>query len=285
MNTALLRAIRPHQWIKNALVFAPVLLSHRFADNYTWLNAARAFAAFSAAASAVYVINGLIDAKWDREHPTKRKRPFASGTISRATGTWMISVLMALSAVAAYSLPRGFIWMLAGYLAVGIWYSLQGRSLALVDVVALAGLYTLRVLAGGAATGIVISPWTLGASLFLFLSLALAKRYSELLTHGPSSGRGYEATDVPLLSSMGLASGYLTALVIAIYLQTPEVHRLYRRPEWIWLICPVYLLWISRIWLLAGRGEVKDDPLLFSLRDRATYFLAAVASAFFVRAL
>jgi 4-hydroxybenzoate polyprenyltransferase len=286
---ALLRSLRMHQWAKNLLVFAPLLLSHNQFHPARLLGATLAFVSFSLCASGVYLLNDLLDLESDRRHAKKRFRPLASGQLSIATALAAVPLLTgAAFAIAAFALPRNFLITLACYWAATLAYSLYLKSKLLIDVVTLASLYTVRIIAGGAATRIAVSPWTLGFSVALFLSLALVKRYSELrgLTETDfAHGRAYQAADVSILSSAGLASGYMSIVVMALYINSPEVSLLYSRPLWLGPICLVQIYFVSRFWLLAHRGKVEEDPVIFALRDPVNLLLAAIACVFVFLAL
>lgn len=280
----LVRALRAHQWVKNLLVFVPLLLAHRMFEWELLLRCAVGFGAWSLCASGGYLFNDLLDAEADRRHPYKRQRPLAAGSLSRGAAAWGAAVLLAAGLAPAFAwLPASFGLMLLLYLALTVAYTLLLKRLVVVDVLVLAGLYTLRVLAGGHAASVEVSPWLLAFSMFLFLSLAFVKRYTELraLAHdstGPAR-RGYTAADTELLKSFGTASGYLSVLVLALYInQSREVTQLYRRPEALWLIGPCLLYWVTRVWLLAHRGRLHDDPVVFTVKDPASYAVGALVA-------
>lgn len=280
----MLRALRPHQWVKNSLLFTPLLLSHKIVVLATLQNAALAFAAFCLAASSVYITNDLLDLEADREHPRKRNRPFASGALPINIGVLMVPLLLGLSfTLSLFLLPRVFTIGLAAYVALSTTYSLYIKQQVLLDVFVLAGLYTLRVLAGGLATGITISPWLAAFSMFFFTSLAFLKRYSELLLlrdhqQHQFHRRDYAASDMDLLRSVGSASGFVSVLVLALYINSAEVLELYGRPEILWLVVPLFLYWVSRLWLFGHRGKVQDDPIVFAIKDPASYVIAALVA-------
>jgi 4-hydroxybenzoate polyprenyltransferase/phosphoserine phosphatase len=275
---AYLKAIRLHQWLKNVLVFVPVVMAHEWGNTTLLLQAAIAFLAFGLCASSVYVLNDLLDLEADRQHPTKRRRPFAAGMLSLRQGLLLIPLLLGAAFALALLLPPLFLAVLAVYYAATLAYSLRLKSAVLIDVLVLAGLYTLRVIAGGAATGLGPSFWLLAFSMFLFLSLALVKRYSELLLvqaqeKEVAAGRGYRLVDLETLAQFGMASGYAAVLVLALYINSTAVGALYRVPEALWLICPLFLYWISRVWLLARRNLMHQDPVLFAIEDRRSHWL------------
>lgn len=273
---ALLRALRPVQWLKNALLLVPLLLVHRAAEPELLLRAIFAAAVFSAAASAGYLLNDLLDAPADRQHPRKRHRPLAAGEVppafARAASLALSAGALGLGAL----LGAAFAGMVAIYLGLAGAYSAVLKRIAVADVLVLAGLYMHRVLAGGVATGVPVSPWLLVFCLFFFTSLALAKRSVELrgvrdreLARIP--GRGYRSGDLALLETAGVASGYLAVLVIGLYVNFDTARSLYQAPELLWGICPVMLFWITRVWLLVRREVLHDDPLVFAVRDPASY--------------
>ena len=279
---ALVKALRPHQWAKNILVFVALIAGHQVLRLDLLLQACQAFLAFCFAASAVYILNDLLDLEADRRHPRKRNRPFASGAASIPAGVGMIVALLAATAVATAYLPLAFVGLLILYLLLTTAYSAYLKRKVMIDVICLAGLYTLRILAGGAATSIVISPWLTAFSMFLFLSLAFAKRYTELSAAGASRdlvpGRGYMGSDIELIRSLGPTSGYLCVLVLCLYLNSPDVRVHYQRPEILWLACPLLLYWISRVWVLANRRQLDDDPVVFALRDRNSRVVGVLAA-------
>jgi 4-hydroxybenzoate polyprenyltransferase/phosphoserine phosphatase len=267
---AMLRALRPHQWSKNVLLFLPVLASHSLGAVWPVL---LGFFAFCLTASAVYVINDLVDLPADRAHPRKRRRPFASGELSAASGLAMTGgLLLAALVLGLFTGNPLFIGTLAVYLAATFAYSLWLKRKLIVDVLTLAGLYTIRIVAGGAAAGIVLSPWLLGFSMFLFLALAAVKRQAELMdqikTGRESSGRAYLVDDLPVLRSVALSSGHAAVLVMALYISSDAVQPLYARPELLWLVCPLLLYWLLRMVMMTHRGYMTDDPIVFAARDR-----------------
>ena len=280
---ALIQTLRPPQWAKNLLIFFPLLTAHRLADRIAVTAAFLAFVAFCAAASAGYVINDVIDLASDRSHRSKRRRPFASGALPLSWRYWLVPALLMVSAALTVRLPRAFQLLLAGYLALTIVYSVWLKRIALVDVLVLAGLYTMRLFGGSLVADVALSNWFLAFSMFLFLSLALAKRVSELkgaadAQQTPAPGREYRTSDLAVLGRMGLSAGQLSVLVLALYINSSDVLRFYRSPELLWLLCGLLFLWISRVWLVVERGELHDDPVVFVLLDRAGYAIAALAA-------
>ena len=281
-SARLVKALRIHQWVKNLLVFVPLIVGHKITNVDMAFKAMWGFLAFSFCASSVYLLNDLMDLEADRHHPQKRNRPFAAGTLGIRIGIVAIPLLLILGGTAAVLLvtPRFSLELLI-YFAITLGYSFWMKRVVILDVLTLAGLYTIRVLAGGAATGIKISPWLLAFSAFLFLSLALMKRYSELrmiqtLSGVEVKGRDYNVGDIELLGSVGPSSGLLCILVLAFYVNSPDVALLYRSPLALWLIGPCLLYWITRLWLLAHRGAVVGDPIVFTARDPVSYIVGAL---------
>lgn len=290
-TAAFLRSLRPHQWAKNLLLFAAVILSHQFQNLEKLGASAIAFIAFSLCGSAVYIINDLLDLEADRRHSTKRNRPFAAGDVSPLAGSVAAVVLLILAFLVAARLPGAFAAVLGVYFMLTVLYSFHFKSVALIDVLLLGALYTIRVRAGGAATGIVISQWALAFFMCLFFSIALAKRCSELraqadpLNQGVQNRRGYRISDLQFLMSLGCSSALMSVLVIALYINSQDVIRYYSRPSALWLICPVFAYWLSRLWLLAARGELDEDPVLFTIRDRTSYLAGLIMLLIFLFAI
>lgn len=277
------RALRPHQWSKNLLLFVPLLMAKREGEWALEAQAALAFGAFCLTASAVYLANDLIDREADRKHPEKKHRPFASGRLPASYGYCGVPLLLAGAFGLGSFLPPVFLAILVGYLVTNALYSGWLKRAPMLDVVVLAGFYSLRLFAGASAVGVPISEWLLVFSQFLFFSLALAKRVSELHLigerhQGRTPGRGYRAADIAQLSIFGGASGYLAVLVYALFINSPHVQAFYERPWALWGLFPLLLYWISRIWLVANRGELDSDPLVFTLRDRPSQVLVVCAA-------
>ncbi len=278
-----LKALRIHQWLKNLLLFVPLLMAHRFAEPVLVGQALLAFLVFGLCASSVYLLNDLLDLPDDRRHPIKRRRPLAAGSISIVHGVMLIPALLVAAFSLALLLPTEFLTVLGLYYCITLAYSLRLKRAAVVDVLTLAGLYTIRIIAGAAAVLVDASFWLLAFSMFLFLSLALLKRFTELLTleqQGVSAaiGRGYITADLETLSSFGSASAYMAVLVLAFYINSDAVRDLYSRPEIIWLLCPLLLYPMTRIWLLARRGRLHEDPVVFVILDRHSQGLAVVGA-------
>ena len=280
----LAKAMRVHQWAKNVLVFIPVVASHQLTNRTLLIQASLAFLSFSLSASSVYILNDCLDLASDRRHPRKKNRPFASGSLSIPLGLLLAAGCLLGGLLLAFVLPPVFLLVLAGYLILTIGYSFYLKQFVLLDVIVLAQLYTMRLYGGGAATGVDPSHWLLTFSLFLFLSLALVKRFTELRLMSEADGkgprgRGYLMTDLEHISSIGSASGLLAVLVLALYISSREVLLLYSHAEVLWLVCPVMLYWISRVWMLAYRNQMDDDPVVFAVRDPKSYVMAAMIGA------
>jgi 4-hydroxybenzoate polyprenyltransferase len=276
----LIKALRIHQWAKNLLLFVPLLASHRIAEVPLLWNGLLAFIAFGACASSVYLLNDLLDLPDDRQHPTKRNRPLAAGTLPILHALFLIPVLLfGAFVVVLWLLPIQFAAVLAAYYILTLAYSLWLKRVVMLDVVTLAMLYTVRVVAGAAAMALVATFWILAFCVFIFLSLAFVKRYTELCDARQkgktekSSGRGYYPADFELLASLGGASGYISVLVLALYINDAVSASLYRSPEWMWASVPMLLFWLSRVWLLAHRGQMHDDPIVFALRDNVSRWI------------
>lgn len=280
---ALALQIRVHQWAKNMLIFLPMILSHRYHEWSIWLASIVAFVAFSLSSSAVYVVNDMLDLEADRHHPHNRRRPFAAGELSLILGIVLVPFLLTLSLTLALIVSMPFFWVLISYLLITTLYSTWLKQLVLADIIILALLYSWRVLAGSMATGIELSEWFLTFAIFFFCSLALLKRSSELIllksrSETSNPRRGYLTDDLPLLVSFGVGSGYLSVLVLALYLNDPLVVAQKQFPLILWLMCPLLLYWISRMWLKAYRGQMPTDPLVFALRDNVSYSLLIIIS-------
>ena len=270
---AYLRAMRPHQWSKNLLVFLPILSAHELSE---FGAAVAAFVAFSLTASSVYLLNDLVDLQADRAHPRKRLRPFAAGTVPIMHGFALAMVLLVLAvAISLAFTPLIFIGALASYYVVTFAYSLWLKRMLIIDVLTLATLYTARIIAGAVATTMWLSPWMLGFSMFLFLSLAAVKRQAELTDQlkggrDKSIGRAYEVDDLPVLRGIALSAGYAAVLVFALYISSPGIKALYNDPRFLWLICPLLLYWISRMVMMTHRGFMTDDPIVYAASDRVS---------------
>jgi 4-hydroxybenzoate polyprenyltransferase len=264
--------LRPHHWAKNLLVFTPVAGAHLLRDRQATAATAASFLAFSLAASCGYVLNDAVDVEADRRHAVKRQRPFASGALP-LWSAWIICPAAGAAAMAvALTLPWRFGLLLATYVAASIAYSLGLKRKLIVDVLLLAALYTARIYGGSLASGVPVSEWLATFSMFFFLSLAFLKRASEL-HDAPDAlpGRGYVPEDREAVLAMGTGAGYLATLVLALYVSSHEVRRLYPHPGWLWGLCPLVLYWLSGLWIRARRGEIQEDPLLYAFRYRPTW--------------
>jgi 4-hydroxybenzoate polyprenyltransferase/phosphoserine phosphatase len=299
------KAIRIHQWAKNVLIFVPLLLAHAWAPGIL-VAAALAFVSFGLCASATYIVNDLLDLESDRQHPRKRFRPFASGDLSALSGVVVIVLFLAASLGLAMLVPHAiailspqllalikphyFLLWLGIYLATTLAYSLRLKRSVMVDVIVLSGLYTIRIIAGSAATGVAVSTWLGSFSIFFFLSLAFVKRFAELENlrergGAKASGRGYHVTDIEQLRSFGSASGYASVVVLTLYISTLEAAQLYQHTRRLWLLVPVLLLWISRLWLTASRGQLDEDPVVYAITDRRSLLMGVLVLAIVFSAL
>jgi 4-hydroxybenzoate polyprenyltransferase/phosphoserine phosphatase len=284
------RALRLHQWLKNLLVLIPLLTAHRFNDMHLMMQALLAFLAFGLCASSVYLLNDLIDVQDDRKHRSKCKRPFASGDLSMLHG-WLATPVPLITALAITIslLPVNFGLALMAYYGLTLAYTFKLKRVLMLDVVTLASLYTARIIAGALAINVTLSVWLLSFSMFIFTSIALVKRYTELLDakeRGITTmlGRGYHPDDAEMVASLGAAAGYLSVMVLALYIQDPVTLNLYSTPQWIWGACPILLFWVSRCWMLAHRGQMHDDPMVFAFKDRVSLLCGALFLATFALA-
>lgn len=274
-------ALRPHQWLKNVLVFLPMLAAHQL-DAATLALSLIAFVCFCLVASSVYVLNDLLDLAADRAHPRKRMRPFASGRLPLAHGGVMVGALLVPGVLLALSVGGGFLAVMLAYFLLTAAYSLWLKRRIVLDICILAGLYTARILAGGVATGIPLSVWLLAFSVFFFLSMAAVKRQAELVDIAArgsvvASGRGYTTGDLPIIAMIAISAGYVSVLVLTLYVNSPAVMEHYTLPEALWGVCAVLLYWITRTVMIAHRGRMEDDPVVFAVRDRVSLLcLAAI---------
>jgi 4-hydroxybenzoate polyprenyltransferase/phosphoserine phosphatase len=283
-----LKAIRPHQWLKNLLIFLPAVAGHTLIEDLPTLIIA--FVAFSLCASSVYVPNDLLDLAGDRDHPRKKNRPFASGQAAPIVGAFMVPILLISSFGLSLFLPFKFMLALAVYYVLTIAYSFYLKRKPVVDVMVLACLYGLRVVAGAYASETILSPWLEALAIFLFLCLALVKRCAELVARqnsgkGELTGRGYRLADLPILEAMAAAAGYNSALVLAIYINTAPERFAYGHPHRLWVLCVLLLAWISRVLVLTRRGDMNDDPVIFAVRDKWSLIIGACCTAVVVAAL
>lgn len=275
-----LRAMRPHQWVKNVLIFAPLILSFQFMDPELVIRALLAFIAFSLSASSLYIINDLLDIDSDRLHPKKKNRPFASGKLSMQWGIGQAIVLLVIALVLAVYINTEFLVALIIYSVLSAAYSFKLKRVVLLDVSILAVLYTLRIIAGTFAVSLDLSYWLIIFSIFMFTSLAMIKRVSELYNlmlqdKEKVEGRGYVVKDREIILALGSASGFVSILVFALYIHDPFIVQRYTQPEWLWLIVPALLYWIGRVWIIAHRGQMDEDPIVFALHDKLSYAILA----------
>ena len=277
------QALRLHQWAKNILLAVPLLAAHLVLNLEAWISVTIAFFGFSLVASTTYLVNDLVDLRSDRLHPQKRFRPFASGRLPIPTGLILAIALGLLGfMLSIVFLPLGFVQYLVAYAVLTLGYSFALKRQLIVDVLTLAVLYTLRILAGGVAIGVVVSEWLLMFSVFVFFSLAFLKRFTELKGSdgsGQLSGRGYFPDDLETMRVVGVCSGLLSALILSLYISSAAVSQLYRSPPMLWLLCPLLVYWVARIWFLAARGEVHHDPVVFALLDWRSYVVGACGLA------
>ena len=273
-----LRAARLHQWVKNSLIFVPLLLAHQFANPFKVANAAIAFLSLSLCASSLYLLNDLLDLEADRAHIRKRYRPFAAGELGVVTGFGLIALGLAAAFFCASQLPITAAQLISVYAVVNFLYSAFLKRFLFLDTVTLAFLYTLRILLGGSATNIEVSVWTLAFSVFFFLGLALLKRVVELVPAKPDaatppSRRAYTSADLASVNSFASSALFISVLITVLYINSPDVVRLYRHPQFLWLISLPLLYWIGRLLTLANRGLLTDDPIVFAFRDKASYLV------------
>jgi 4-hydroxybenzoate polyprenyltransferase len=277
-SSELFRALRPHQWSKNLLLFVNILMAHQLSDQNLMLSTVIAFMAFCLCSSGVYLINDMLDIEADRQHAQKNSRPFASGSAPLGAGLVTAAMLLTVAFALAFYAGGEFFLCLTTYFLLTLAYSFYLKRFVILDVIILAILYTLRIIAGASVAGIMPSFWLMSFSLFIFTSLAMAKRYAELksMEHNSLawvSGRGYHVSDLPVIANLGVSSGYIATLVLALYIDSPAVVALYQDEGFIWLLCPLLLYWIGRIWLLATRGELHQDPVIFAISDKISYLV------------
>jgi len=285
-----IKALRLYQWLKNMLVFVPMLAAHRFGDSGIMFNSTLGFLSFGLCASAGYVFNDLLDLESDRRHIRKCNRPFASALIPVWQGLLLLPVLLSASFFIAILLPEKFIILLVLYFVSTITYSIVFKKRVIIDVILLAALYTLRILAGSVATEIIPSFWLLAFSMFIFLSLAIVKRHSELNVVLQQSktipaGRGYSVNDLNVMMSLGVSAGMASVLVLALYINNPDISELYPYKIWLWMLPPLLLYWVSRVWMKSNRGEIHDDPIVFAVTDWQSLVLVIVAILIILAAL
>lgn len=270
-----LKLLRPHQWLKNILVFVPLIAAHTI-DLHKWIYAIGAFVVFCLCASAVYIFNDIVDLENDRKHPTKKFRPLAANKLSRKYALVILSILLFLALFLALIISPMLIVVMLIYVAINLGYSFYFKKLIFIDVIILACLYAIRILAGGVVTGIILSDWLIAFSFFLFLSLAIAKRVIELniiKNQAISFGRNYIASDEQVMKLFGIASSCVSVLVLVLYVHQIKDMQIYRFADLLWFMCVLLFYWLGRLWLLIERGLVHDDPILFITKDKASYYV------------
>ena len=277
------RALRPRQWVKNVLVFIPLIAAQGWADGAGWSDAFLAFFALCCAASSVYLFNDAFDIPADRRHPIKQHRPFASGALSPARGLIASAGLAAAALLVGWA--AGVVFYLLIYLALSGVYTVWLKRLVVIDIFVLASLYGLRVLLGAEASGHVASSWMLAFCGFFFLSLALVKRVTEIEGAPENIRRGYALADAPVLKAMGIGSAFAASLVLALYVQSDVATRAYESPAWLWVLPAASIFWLCRVWLLTGRGLMPDDPVVHAVGDRVSLLIALVAALAYAAAV
>lgn len=283
----LLKALRVHQWAKNVLIFVPLAAAHELTEYSQLFTAFIAFVMFSLCASTVYLLNDLLDLEDDRHHKTKCNRPFASGALDVRFGLILFpTMLLSVFLITLIALPIEFLGVLVSYYVLTLFYSFKLKRMVMVDVITLAMLYTVRIIAGGVVLGLDLTFWLLAFSMFIFLSLAMVKRYAELYEAREAGlevtrGRGYHPSDFEIISSLGTASGYLSVLVLSLYINEKSTSAMYHYPTLIWLACPLLLYWISRTWMITHRGLMNDDPVVFAMKDRVSQIVGILFISIF----
>ena len=283
----LIKAIRAYQWLKNLLVFVPVITSQQLSNPNALKSALIMFCCFSAVASLGYIFNDLLDLQSDRAHPTKRNRPFASGALSAQHGMLIGGCLLLIAVVGCFFLPTPAAWALAGYLALTLGYSTYLKTKLMLDVVCLGGLFTLRVIGGAAAIQSDLSFYLLIFSIFLFSSLGMVKRFAELhnlqiANKLSARGRGYRVEDMAPVRMIGISLGYMSVFIMGLYINSPLITEYYSNPKVIWFLIPLLTYWLGRLWIIANRGEVHEDPLIFALKDSTSLLVAAISAVILV---
>ena len=286
---AFIKGIRPHQWAKNALIFLPLMLTKSSHNLESVVLASLALVAFSLCASSVYLLNDMFDLDADRVHTKKQHRPLASGALPISIGLLFVPLLLIIAFAIASQVGVNFVFVLAIYYLITSFYSFKLKSLVLIDVILLAVLYTTRIFAGGAAIDVEISPWLLAFSMFFFLSLAFVKRVTELmklkkanLMKSKAQGRGYIVEDLPLVHQLGIGTGVVSILVFSLYMSSDFVRSQYTHPNGLWLSSLFLFYWITRVWLLTSRDEMNDDPVVFAIKDRQSYFVMGLIAINFI---
>ncbi len=289
MILSYIKTLRPHQWIKNLLVFLPLIASHSYTSAHSIYLAALTFIIFSLAASAVYIFNDIADLQYDKRHPIKKNRPLASGRVSKYVLIIMIPTLIGISLSLCLIISNQLTYLLGLYLITNFLYSKILKSIAVVDILILTLFYVMRIISGAIAINVFISAWLIAFSIFLFLSLAAAKRYAELSNakkdnRSCNNSRGYSFADKEFIYTTGLTSGLLSVLVLALYVNSQQAEKLYTNPIFLWGICPIILTWILRMWLLLNRFQVDEDPVIYTLQDKWSYVSLILFIVFFLLA-
>lgn len=282
-----IKAIRAYQWLKNLLVFVPVITSQQLTNSTSIINTLIMFGCFSAVASFGYIVNDLLDLQSDRAHRTKRNRPFASGALSAKQGMLIGACLLLIAAVGCFFLPAASTWVLLGYLILTISYSIFLKTKLMIDVVSLGGLFTLRVIGGAAAIQSELSFYLLSFSIFLFSSLGMVKRFAELHNLQAANklsarGRGYRVEDMAPVRIIGISLGYMSVFIMGLYINSPLITEYYSNPKIIWFLFPLLTYWLGRLWIIANRGEVNEDPLIFAIKDRTSLLVAAISAVILI---
>ncbi len=284
----LLKAMRPHQWAKNLLVFLPLFFSHTYFNMSELLATVLTFFSFSFCASGIYLINDLLDIESDRNHSSKKSRPFAAGKLSPLKGVAASIVLISSALIGCfYWLDSKVFTVLLVYIFITNLYSFYLKNYSTIDVITLTILYTIRIIAGSVAAGIILSPWLINFSLFFFLSLAYMKRYIEVSRHsklGKLSGRNYLSDELGIIMMIGIVNGGVSVFILTLYLNDSYVLETYLTPHLLWLICPLLLFWIYRAWMWAKRGKIDDDPVIFAVKDKISLFTAVLIGGLFLSA-
>ncbi len=274
--------LRVHQYAKNALIFLPLFAAHLFTLQ-AFTQAILAFVAFSLCASSVYILNDLVDLQDDRGHRSKCKRPLPSGAIPLIQGVVAIPILLLSSLIIGSAVSLSLLGVLLGYLGLTTAYSFALKRMMVVDVITLAGLYSIRVIGGAVAISVVVSEWLIAFSMMIFMSLALIKRYVELAARQDANlpdptGRDYKNSDLDIVAALAAAAGFNAVTILALYISSDAVNQLYSHPQILWLIGPLLMFWIARALMLAGRRIMDDDPVVFALQDKVSLITVAAAA-------
>jgi len=285
----LVQALRPKHWVKNILVFLPLMTAHAWRQTDIWMRLGLVFCALCFAASTIYLVNDLADLESDRRHKDKWRRPIASGALSIPMAIAAVPFCLAVTLACAASLGVGAVGLVAGYIAATVAYSFGLKTIPVLDILLLSGFYVYRIVAGAVLAPLPLSPWLIAFAMFLFVSLAAAKRYVELTSVADGGQvnlrRGYRREDYPMIAAFGANGACLAVLVLGLYVNSDTFRALYSGAQAFWLLCPLLLYWLMRIWLLAGRGQLHEDPVIFALKDRVTWIVAALGGVVFYIAM